>query len=87
LLSCAAIGIERRRAFEVRGGVLEPYQAAIVQMGEDCGDRAATSLFTGRIRAPGPRIEIREQELVHGVVDGIGFEEDVANFGKCAIGL
>ena len=46
-----------------------------MQMGEDGGDGAAAAFFAGRLGAPGTWIEMRENELVHGVVGRVGFEQ------------
>src|SRR6202034_940857 len=65
----ATKGIERCRTFQVRRGILQPHQAAVVQVGEDGGDGASVTFFAGRLSAPRTRIEMREEELVHRIVD------------------
>ena len=91
LLDGAAKGIEGRGAFQVGSGVLDPHEAAVVEMSEDGGDGAPAAFLAGRLGPPGAGIEVREQELVHGVVRGVGFEEDGAEIGGgvvfCAHGL
>jgi len=88
LLFGAAMRVERRGTFEVRGVVAEPVATNIVKMGEDGGDGAsATASGSGSCGAPGAWVEMSEEELVHGVVDGVGFKEDVADFGECGEGL
>jgi hypothetical protein len=48
-------------------------------MGEYGSDGPSPSFCAGQLRAPRARVKMREQELVHGVVDTVGFEQDVAN--------
>jgi len=80
LLHGAAVRIERGRTFQVRGGMLKPHETAVVQVDENRGDGAAiVALYSRRLRAPRLGVEVREQELIHCVVDGVGFQEDVAN--------
>jgi len=80
LLDGAAAGIERGGAFEMRGGVFEPDEADIVKVREDGGDGPAGVAFgAGSGGAPSAGIKVGEEELVHGVVDGVGGEEGVAN--------
>ena len=53
---------------------------------EDRSDGAATSASEcGRLSAPGAWIEMREEELIHRVIDRVGFEEDVANFSEAFV--
>jgi hypothetical protein len=78
----ATMRVERGGTFEMRGGVAEPVATNGVKMREDGGDGAASAASgCGRWGAPGAWVEMDEEELVHGVVDGVGFEEDVADFG------
>jgi hypothetical protein len=86
LLHGAAVGIERRRTLQVRRGILQPHQPAVVQMREDGRDRPAASLVTRQLRAPRTRVQLRKDELVHRVVARIGFEQRIANFGQCHVG-
>lgn len=86
LLFGAAVGIERRRALQMRGGALQPLQAHVVQMREDGGDGAAAAFFAGRLGAPGTRVEMGEDELVHGVVGRVGLEQGIANLGERGVG-
>ena len=59
----------------MRGGILEPREAVVVKMGEDRGDGATgVALGSGRLGAPSPRVEMREKELVHRVIDRVGFQ-------------
>ena len=47
---------------------------------EDRGDgSAAITLCSRQLQSPGLRVEVREQQLIHGVVDCVGFQQDVAN--------
>jgi hypothetical protein len=84
----AAMGVERGGTFEMRSGVAEPVTTNVVQMGKDGGDGASAATGGGRSwSAPGTRVEMSKEELIHGVVDGVGFEEDVADFGQGFVGL
>lgn len=56
-------------------------------MREDGRDCPATSFLTRRTGTPRTRVEIQEDELVHGVIARIGFEQGVANLGKRGVGL
>lgn len=85
LLHCAFVWIECRRTLQIRRRVFQPHQPAIVQMRKDCSDRASTSLFAGRIRSPSPRIEVSEQDVVHGVVDGISLDQNSRKFSRRVI--
>ena len=71
----------------MRRGMLQPHQAAVVQMYEDGRDRPALPFMTLQLGAPGAGIEMREQQLVHCVVDRVGFEQGVANLGKRGLRL
>ena len=83
LLHRAAIWIEPSGAFQVRGGIPEPSKAAVVKVREDRGDGAsAIVLGTGRLGAPSPRVEVREKELVHRVINRVGFQQDVSNLDQ-----
>ena len=76
----AAIGFERRRTLEMRSGMLDPYEAAVMQMRENGSNGAtAAAVDSAQLGAPSPRIEMLQQELIHGVVDGVGFQDDIAN--------
>jgi hypothetical protein len=82
LLLGAAVGIERRGALQMRRGAFQPLSAAVVEMREDGRDGAAAGFFSRRLGAPGTRVELREDELVHSVVARVGFEQGVANLGQ-----
>src|SRR5580704_17489617 len=53
LLDGAAVGIKWRRTLQMRRGILQPHQTAVVQMREDSRDGPATALFARRLRSPG----------------------------------
>jgi len=78
----AAERVERRGALEMGGGISEPRDADIVQVGKDGSDGAATGFCAREFGAPRAGMEISEQELVHRVVDGIGLQENVAKLGR-----
>jgi hypothetical protein len=72
LLHRAAAGIERLRAFQVRSGIANPNQPAVVQVRKNRRDGASlASGMPGKGSAPGARIEALQDELVHRIVDGI----------------
>ena len=87
LLDGATVGIERRGTFQMRGGISQPVQTTVVKMRKDGGDGAAAAFMTGKLGAPCARVEGGENELVHGVVGGVGFVESVADFSKGGEGL
>jgi hypothetical protein len=83
LLHRAAIWIEPSGTFQVRGGIPEPSEAAVVKVREDRGDGAAsTTLRAGRLGAPSPRVEMHEKELVHRVIDGVSLLQDISNLDQ-----
>ena len=83
LLHRAAIWIERSGTFQVRGGIPEPGEAGVVKVREDRGDGATTiAIGSGRLGTPGPRVETREKELIHRVIDRVGFQQDVSNLDQ-----
>ncbi len=53
-----------------------------MKMGEDGGDGASVAPFAGRLGAPSAGIKMREQELVHRIVDAVDFEQDVVQVGR-----
>lgn len=48
---------------------------------EDRGDGSST-VWSGGLFAPDPWIQVGEQELIHRVIDSVGFEQDTADFLK-----
>ena len=52
-----------------------------MQVREDGRDATAAGFMTRELGAPGSRVEAREDELVHGVIDRVGIEQGIANFG------
>jgi len=87
LLDGAAVGIERRRAFQMRRVQSQPLETAVVKMGKDGRDGPASAFLARRLGAPGTIVKMREDELVHGVVAGVGFEQGIANLGQRGVGL
>lgn len=59
-LDGAAVGIERRGTFQMRRGIFQPGEAAIVEVREDGGDGASAAFFCGWLGAPGARVESGE---------------------------
>lgn len=78
LLEGAASRIERSRTSQVGGGVFDPDEAAVVEVGEHSGDRATTPWLAVGLRAPGTRVEVGKDELIHRVVDGVGLDKSLA---------
>src|SRR5437879_10260159 len=87
LLHGAAVGIKWRRTLQMRCGTLQPLETAVVQMREDGRDRPATAFFARRLSAPRTRVEMGEDQLVHGVVARVGFEQGVANLCQRSVGF
>ena len=81
LLDGAFIRVEPGRAFQVGSGILQPDQAAVVEVGEYGGDGASGPRFAGRRGPPGLGIEMFEHELVHGVIGSVGFQQHSAEIG------
>lgn len=80
LLHRAAIWVERQGTFQVRRGIPEPGEAGVVKVREDRGNGATTTAFgSRRLGAPSPRVEVRKKELVHRVIDRVGFKQNVSN--------
>lgn len=77
----AAIGIQTGGTFEMRCGVSEPSEPVVVQMRKDRRDGAAGSVDPGKLRTSGLRIEARENQLIHCVIDGVGFQKNIAKLG------
>lgn len=65
LLRGAAGTVQLSRNFEVRGGQPDPLGADVVHVGEDGDDRAG---LAGRFGAPGARVEMFDEKLVHAVI-------------------
>src|SRR5690348_6902795 len=75
----AAMAVERSWPLEMRRGIAEPVEAYVVQMGEDRREGAsAAAADSGRLSAPDAAIEVRKQELIHGVIDGVDFQQVVS---------
>jgi hypothetical protein len=74
------MGIEARRALEMRRRILQPNQTAVVQMGKNGGDGTASALLPpGQFGSPGARLKVLDQDLIHSVVGSIDFQQDFAN--------
>ena len=46
----------------MRRGFLEPFQTAVVEVREDCGDGAVAGFLAGELGAPGASVEVRVWE-------------------------
>jgi len=53
-----------------------------MKMGEDGGDGPAVTMGCGRPGTPSSRIQTRQQELIHGVVDRVDFQQYIANLNQ-----
>ena len=83
LLDRAAMRVEQGGAFQVRRGIPEPRDADVVEVRENRGDGATVAeLRSWRMGAPSPRVEMREKELIHRLIDGKGFQQGVSNLGQ-----
>jgi len=81
LLDRATGRVRRRRALEVRRGVLDPDQTVVVQMRENARNGASLpAVFLPWTGTPRSWIEVRQQELVHGIIRGVSFQQDFAKF-------
>jgi len=56
LLHRTAVGIERLRTLQMRRGIFQPHQTAVVQMREDRRDGPPAAFFARRLRAPRARV-------------------------------
>src|SRR6266849_9670297 len=65
----------------------DPLAANIVQMREDGRDSPATAFLTRWLGAPRTRVEMGKDELVHGVVARVGFQQAVANLRQRSVGF
>ena len=62
--------------------MLQPNQSAVVQMGKDGGDRAASALLPpGQFGSPSAWLKVLEQDLVHAVAGRIDFQQNFAKVG------
>ena len=83
LLHRTAVRTQRGRTLQVRSRIPEPCDTGVVKVCEDRGDgAAATALGSGRLGAPSPRVKMREKELVHRIIDRVGFQQHVANLDQ-----
>src|SRR5260370_1044134 len=76
-----------RRTIQMMCGTLQPLKTDVVQMREGCRAVTAFGFLSRRLSAPRTRVQMGEDELVHGVVARIGFEQGVANLGQRRAGL
>jgi hypothetical protein len=75
LLDRTAVGIEQPRTLHMRRGVPDPGNANIMQVRKDRRDRSPASLLSGWRRPPRARIQPRQDQLVHRIVDRIRLYE------------
>jgi hypothetical protein len=75
LLHCALVRIQRCRTLQVRRRIPDPHEPTIVQMRKDRRNRPPATSLPQRLRPPCPRIEMRQQMLVHQIIDCIGFHQ------------
>jgi hypothetical protein len=68
----AAGAIQPWRRLQVRRRQAKPLAANVMDVGKDSGDGAR---FAARnLRAPGTRVEMLEHELIHALIDRVGFQ-------------
>src|SRR5262245_12659777 len=73
-LTLRAVGaVKLRRQLDVRCGKPQPFAPDVVHVREDRDDRA--SLAAGRLCSPGSWIEMRQDQLIHPLTDGIAFQK------------
>ena len=66
----------------MRSRIPQPYKPAVVKMRVDRGDRSSRMTLFRQLRAPSARIKMRKQKLVHCIIDGISFDQDIASLGQ-----
>ncbi len=80
LLHRAPVRIQRRRTLQMRRRVPNPYQSAVVQVRKDRRNRPPAPWPPGRPRPPGPLIEVRQQMLIHRIVDRVSLDQNSGKF-------
>lgn len=76
--------IESFRTTEMRRGVFQPDQAAVMQVGKDGCDGAA--LASERSGTPCVGIKVLEEKLVHRIIGSVDFEQHFANVSfRCGL--
>jgi len=78
---CATPRVESSRTPEMWSVLSEPDEAAVMQMRED-GRDGAMSLCLGQLCAPGFRVKVGENQLIHCVIYGVSLEQNVAHLGQ-----
>lgn len=76
LLHRAPKRIERSRTLQMRRRIPNPHQPAVMQMRKQRSNRPPAPFLTRRIRTPRPRIKMRQQNLVHGIVYGVRLDQN-----------
>jgi hypothetical protein len=67
--------IQRRRTLQMRRRTLQPNQPAVMQVRKDRSNRPPAESASGQLRPPSPRIKMRQQPLIHGIVDRICLDQ------------
>ncbi len=84
LLHRAAKRVEGSRTLQVGRGILEPHQSAVVQMRKDGANRPPPSPRARHLSPPRAPVQMRQQNLVHRVVDGIRLHQNRRKFSRTA---
>ena len=67
--------IQRRRTLQMRRRTFQPDQPAVMQMRKDRSNRPPAESASGQFRPPSPRIEVRQQPLIHRIVHRISLDQ------------
>jgi len=74
--------IQRRRTPQMRRRTLEPNQPAVMQMRKDRSNRPPAESASRQFRPPSPRIKMRQQPLIHRIVDRICLDQNSGEFSR-----
>jgi hypothetical protein len=85
LLDRAPERIERRGTLQMRSGILDPHQPAVMQVRKDRPNRPPSTFRPRQLGAPSPRIEVLQQKLVHRIVDGICLQQTCSERSRIEI--
>jgi len=80
LLHRAPGRIERRRTLQMRCRVPYPHQPAVMQMRKQRSNCPPAPRLPGRLSPPSPRVKMRQQMLIHQIVDGVSLNQNRGKF-------
>ncbi len=80
----APVRIERHRTLQVRRRIPNPHQPAVMQMRKDRSNRPPAARLPRRLSPPSPRIQMRQQMLVHHIIHGVSLNQNDREFASCA---